>query len=203
MGTISPGSNGEYGGEGQQVFARIPSSDLERGGIKRWDFGDLPETLDLDRGGIRLRGYPALVDAGDSVAIRVLDSQEGAGACHARRAAPAADAAAWDRTCATCARTCRAEPHAAAVRQGAEAGRKRRFNAGGPGGRAGRDDPGFHLRRGAGADPGPADLRGAPFGGTAAADVGSRWRSAPWPRRYSGATRPSASGSRISRRSTG
>ena len=68
----------KYGGEGRQVFAEIPAADLERDGIKSWDFGDLPETLDLERGGIRLRGFPALVDAGDGVAIRVLDSREGA-----------------------------------------------------------------------------------------------------------------------------
>jgi len=51
---------------------------LERDGIKRWDFGRLPEYLDSDRGGIRLRGFPALVDQGDSVAIRVLDSDQAA-----------------------------------------------------------------------------------------------------------------------------
>jgi ATP-dependent helicase HrpA len=72
------GMKQRYGGEGQQIFARVPSSDLEREGVKRWDFGDLPAALDLDRGGIRLRGYPALVDTGNSVAIRVLDSEEGA-----------------------------------------------------------------------------------------------------------------------------
>jgi len=68
----------DFGGEGQQQFATIPSGGLEREGIKRWDFDELPESLDLDRGGIRLRGYPALVDQGDSVAIRVLDSDESA-----------------------------------------------------------------------------------------------------------------------------
>jgi len=68
-----------YGGQGQQVFfAEIPSRELERTGIRRWDFDMLPESLDLDHGGIRLRGYPALVDRGDSVAIRVLDSEAGA-----------------------------------------------------------------------------------------------------------------------------
>jgi ATP-dependent helicase HrpA len=67
-----------YGGEGRHQFARIPSSDLEREGIKRWDFDVLPEALDLHCGGILLRGYPALVDQGDGVAIRVLDSEEGA-----------------------------------------------------------------------------------------------------------------------------
>ncbi len=51
---------------------------IERDGLTRWDFGALPESLDLDRAGIKLRGWPALVDQGDSVALRVLDSQQGA-----------------------------------------------------------------------------------------------------------------------------
>lgn len=68
----------EHGGLGSQSFARIPASDLEREGITRWTFGDLPEQVDLTRAGIRVRGYPALVDQRDSVAIRVLDSPEGA-----------------------------------------------------------------------------------------------------------------------------
>ena len=68
----------EHGGAGRASFARIPASDLEREGITRWDFGDLPEQVDLTRAGIQVRGYPALVDQGDSVAIRILDSPEGA-----------------------------------------------------------------------------------------------------------------------------
>jgi len=67
-----------YGGAGQQVFAAIPSPELERTGIRHWDFDALPESLDRDCGGIRLRGYPALVDQGDSVAIRILDSETNA-----------------------------------------------------------------------------------------------------------------------------
>ncbi len=68
----------EHGGEGQQRFAAIPASGLEREGLTRWTFGDLPEQVDLTRAGIQLRGYPALVDTGEAVAIRVLDSAEGA-----------------------------------------------------------------------------------------------------------------------------
>jgi ATP-dependent helicase HrpA len=67
-----------YGETGQRSFAHIPSAGLERDGITRWDFGTLPESLDLERGGIRLRGYPALVDRGESVAVQVLDSPESA-----------------------------------------------------------------------------------------------------------------------------
>ncbi|TVQ86393.1 MAG: ATP-dependent RNA helicase HrpA [Chromatiaceae bacterium] len=53
---------------------------LERAGIRRWDFGDLPESVDLERAGLRLRAWPALVDQGDSVALHLLDS---AAAAHA------------------------------------------------------------------------------------------------------------------------
>ncbi len=78
MGDDYPQLRRQFGGSGRQAFAQIPSQGLEREGITRWDFGELPESLDLDRGGIRLRGYPALIDQGDSVALRLLDSQEGA-----------------------------------------------------------------------------------------------------------------------------
>ncbi|MGB5736011.1 MAG: ATP-dependent RNA helicase HrpA, partial [Thiohalocapsa sp.] len=53
---------------------------LERDGITRWDFGTLPAHVDTERAGIRLRGFPALVDRGDQVAIRLLDSEQTAGA---------------------------------------------------------------------------------------------------------------------------
>ena len=69
-----------YGGTGSQAFSHIPSHVLERDGITRWDFGPLPEAVVLERGGIRLRGYPALVDEGKGVAVRILDSEERAAA---------------------------------------------------------------------------------------------------------------------------
>jgi len=36
-----------------------------------WDFGDLPKTFEPEWNGYRLRGYPALVDDGDAVTVRV------------------------------------------------------------------------------------------------------------------------------------
>ena len=52
-----------------------PSSDA---GCKRWDFGDLPETLTRERGGQRITGYPALVDDDDSVSLALLDTRAAA-----------------------------------------------------------------------------------------------------------------------------
>ena len=68
----------EHAGQGQASFSQIPASGLEKDGLTRWTFGDLPEQVDLTRAGIRLRGFPALVDQGEAVAIRVLDSAESA-----------------------------------------------------------------------------------------------------------------------------
>jgi ATP-dependent helicase HrpA len=49
---------------------------VERAGLRGWDFGEVPRTFAHDIGGHVVRGYPALVDEGDSVAIRVLPTED-------------------------------------------------------------------------------------------------------------------------------
>jgi ATP-dependent helicase HrpA len=61
--------------EGRQALARAAAG-LERRGLKHWTFGDLPRTVRGAWAGQAVEGYPALVDEGDSVAIRVLSSQD-------------------------------------------------------------------------------------------------------------------------------
>ena len=53
---------------------------FERRGLRGWTFGELPETLTMRRGAERLTGYPALVDEGDAVALRLLDTRAAADA---------------------------------------------------------------------------------------------------------------------------
>jgi ATP-dependent helicase HrpA len=53
---------------------------IERKGLRKWDFGDLPETLAITRGAQRLIGYPALVDDGDSVSLAMQDTRDAADA---------------------------------------------------------------------------------------------------------------------------
>jgi ATP-dependent helicase HrpA len=48
----------------------------ERRGITRWDVGDLPRRIDTVRGGHTVHGYPALLDDGDSVSLRVFTTAE-------------------------------------------------------------------------------------------------------------------------------
>jgi ATP-dependent helicase HrpA len=51
---------------------------FERKGLRGWDFGALPATLTTRRDGHERTGYPALVDEGDSVALRLLDTRDAA-----------------------------------------------------------------------------------------------------------------------------
>ncbi len=57
-----------------QHSLQTADNSIERESITRWDFGELPRTVELKRGGIAIRAYPALVDEGDSVALRVQDN---------------------------------------------------------------------------------------------------------------------------------
>ncbi|HEU4645305.1 MAG TPA: ATP-dependent RNA helicase HrpA, partial [Burkholderiales bacterium] len=47
-----------------------------------WNLGDLAEVMEIERGGQRLVGYPALVDAGDAVTLQVFDTPERAAELH-------------------------------------------------------------------------------------------------------------------------
>jgi ATP-dependent helicase HrpA len=61
-----------------QLTFRSGQPDIEKTGIKQWDFGDFPKKLDFNRGGRQMTGYPALEDNGDSVAIKLFDTESAA-----------------------------------------------------------------------------------------------------------------------------
>ncbi len=46
---------------------------VEQGGYRTWDFGELPETLEIQKGNRTLFGYPALVDRTESCDLEVFD----------------------------------------------------------------------------------------------------------------------------------
>ncbi|WEE80153.1 ATP-dependent RNA helicase HrpA [Comamonas testosteroni] len=47
-----------------------------------WSFGELPELMEIKKGGTTLIGFPALIDHGDAVGIEVFDEPEAAAARH-------------------------------------------------------------------------------------------------------------------------
>ncbi|PJC19216.1 MAG: ATP-dependent helicase, partial [Comamonadaceae bacterium CG_4_9_14_0_8_um_filter_60_18] len=67
----------------QSIANRVPQK-ANPGGVKHtaWTFGELPELLEIQKGGVSLIGYPALIDAGDAVTIEVFDEPEVAAARH-------------------------------------------------------------------------------------------------------------------------
>jgi ATP-dependent helicase HrpA len=71
-----------HGGQPQVAHRHLTSPGFERSGLKDWDFDKLPKQLAIEQGGIALQGYPALVDEGESVAIRLLDAQSNAMRSH-------------------------------------------------------------------------------------------------------------------------
>jgi ATP-dependent helicase HrpA len=67
-------------GEAAQLTFSAAGPEFERTGIKTWDFGDLPESLVVEREGRTLTGYPALVDHGETVSLKLLDTRAAADA---------------------------------------------------------------------------------------------------------------------------
>ena len=61
-------------GQAAQLTFRNTSPDIEKTGLKQWDFGDLPQTLSFERDGLKVTGYPALEDDLDSVSVKLFDT---------------------------------------------------------------------------------------------------------------------------------
>jgi ATP-dependent helicase HrpA len=60
----------------REAVAKAVAGELERTGLKSWpdDLAELPQTVERTSGVHTVRGFPALVDAGDTVAVRVFAS---------------------------------------------------------------------------------------------------------------------------------
>jgi len=64
--------------------AVTPGRDIERTGVTEWDLGTLPEQVTAKQGGSTVVGYPALVDTGAGVDLKVFASRAQADASHRR-----------------------------------------------------------------------------------------------------------------------
>ena len=71
----------EFGSRIQESLTEeMPRATSEK--FTAWNFGDLEEVMEIQRGGQTLVGYPALLDAGDGVTLQVFDSPERAREVH-------------------------------------------------------------------------------------------------------------------------
>ena len=81
MGRSLPQLRAELGGQAQQSFQVLAERDIQvapdlQQDITDWDFGELPEILEIRRGGQSMVGFPALVDQGDRCALEVFDDPQ-------------------------------------------------------------------------------------------------------------------------------
>jgi ATP-dependent helicase HrpA len=88
----APADSGGSGGQGPATSPRstpaapgpAPQGFAVEAGQKHtnWDFGELPELMEIRKGGQTLIGFPALIDQGDAVSIEVFDEPEVAATRH-------------------------------------------------------------------------------------------------------------------------
>jgi ATP-dependent helicase HrpA len=70
-----PQLRSQLGVRARRTFSAAASAGFERKGLASWDFDELPEQIEVDRGGRRLVGYPAIADEGRLVALTLLDTE--------------------------------------------------------------------------------------------------------------------------------
>ncbi|MFO1262409.1 MAG: ATP-dependent RNA helicase HrpA [Rhodoferax sp.] len=66
----------------QDAIKNVAKSSVLDSHHTAWTFGELPELLEIRKGGQTLIGFPALIDAGDAVTVEVFDEPEVAAAKH-------------------------------------------------------------------------------------------------------------------------
>ncbi|MFB6439977.1 ATP-dependent RNA helicase HrpA [Streptomyces sp. NPDC056411] len=66
---------GKGGKDGQGRDGSAPAGPEQRTGLTSWTIGALPRTFETRRAGQPLKAYPALVDEGSSVAVRLFDTE--------------------------------------------------------------------------------------------------------------------------------
>lgn len=64
----------QFAAKAASKLPRATGDAYSRDNIKGWDFGPIPEAVQLDRAGIKITAYPTLVDLGAACGLRVADS---------------------------------------------------------------------------------------------------------------------------------
>jgi ATP-dependent helicase HrpA len=64
----------ELGSQAADSFSQLDDPRWNRDGLTDWDFDELPPEIELPRGRLSVKGYPALLDRGEVVSLRLVDS---------------------------------------------------------------------------------------------------------------------------------
>ncbi|MFL0808776.1 MAG: ATP-dependent RNA helicase HrpA [Agarilytica sp.] len=63
----------KYRARVQKTISKV-GGEIERENITSWDFGKLAESIQLDKGQVKIKAYPALIAKADSVELKVMDN---------------------------------------------------------------------------------------------------------------------------------
>lgn len=69
----------ELSGMSDNLLSTLPTSEIEREEVTEWNFGDLPEVVELEQHGLTIRTYPAIVDDyedGECVSIQLFNDKD-------------------------------------------------------------------------------------------------------------------------------
>ena len=66
----------ELGQQAAESFSQVDDPRWDRDGLTDWDFDELPAEIELPRGRLSIKAYPALLDRDGSVSLRLVDSPQ-------------------------------------------------------------------------------------------------------------------------------
>lgn len=72
----------EFEGQVEQTLLSYTDDGIEKSAVTDWNFGDLPESVDIERAGVTMQGYPALQDDEGQVNVKLFASSEAARLAH-------------------------------------------------------------------------------------------------------------------------
>ena len=72
----------QLAGHAADSFGTLYNRQFHRDGVAAWDFGDLPESLTVQRFAMTILAFPALIDQGGACALRLLPSRDAADTAH-------------------------------------------------------------------------------------------------------------------------
>ncbi len=67
---------GEFAAPPAGTAGQLDDAAWNRPVTRDWDFGNLPSEITITRGGLRVPAYPAVLDHGDGVVVRLLDTAD-------------------------------------------------------------------------------------------------------------------------------
>ena len=72
----------KYSTEAGDSFDQLAAEELNCTGCIQWAFDDLPETYQFEQKGHVFAGFPAIIDEGDAVGVRIIDTEKKARILH-------------------------------------------------------------------------------------------------------------------------